>query len=136
MMCEGETTCHALVPDGGFVLPSDDAGTVAPMPMGGMLANGQYNLTAINVYGGGSPKAQKTTLLLQNGTLQSVSVSSTPDGGCLYDRQTAMVSTDAGMFIFTPTCPVGSTAAAPYTATPTAFKLYPSATLEQVYTKQ
>jgi hypothetical protein len=135
----GRAACNTLVDDGpdvSFVAMA----TAAPVPTGGTIAEGTYELSALTLYTGpgGSTTAPGGTFSavfeISGNTMQQVG---SEDG--VEKRYTSTFTISGSTVSTVDSCPVSDSSTHSLSATPTELRIYDSGTvgtLEQAYAKR
>jgi hypothetical protein len=105
----------------------------APMPMGGMLLDGKYKMTAIDVYGTMMVPSGQEVDMFSNGKFEDVSLANSEA-----QTESGTFSTMTTNLNINVTCPQSDTATFGYTATTTSYQRFQtiqSTTLISTFTK-
>jgi hypothetical protein len=108
----------------------------APAFTGGVLTDGTYTLTAVDVYGSLMPPVGREVDVISGTTLQSVSQGRTPDQQI---NETSTISVSGSMLTLRKTCPSAATSQWSYSVTSTGYLragAVGNATIVSTFTKQ
>jgi hypothetical protein len=103
----------------------------APVPAGGTIVAGTYELMSMTVYGApdsGIDSDRRGTIMISAGNGANMfNIQIAEQGGTTMQRQSGMAIANSGQMqiTFTPSCPTGDSAgSSPYSATATTFTLF------------
>jgi hypothetical protein len=124
-------TCNTIVPTGACVMETISSAST-PVPAGGTIVAGTYDLTTMTVYGAaadaGLSSARRGVIMISAGTgANTFNIQVGEQSGTALQRQSgvAVANSAQKQIVFTPSCPnADSGGASPYSATSTTFTLF------------
>jgi hypothetical protein len=130
--------CNEII-NTGAAIDVTKSSQMAPSPEGGAVADGTYDLTAIDDYdgeGGAQPLGLRSTFVIAGNVIQFVD--DTADAAPI--RGTLLISTSGTTMTMTQTCPTSSNGTSAYSATSSEVEFFytvgPNEIVEDIYTRQ